>query len=176
MSQADFARYSQEDIQWHIGSNIEFDYGAPATTMSGKFYNTDSKFEGSDVLFPDGYDAIVNGLLTVPTSINVRYNTIVTAVNYAQDVVTVTTNQGVFNASRVICTAPLGVLKANDIIFTPALPESKRLAISNLRMGNTNKVFLVFPSTFWPNSQQYFGIATGTTQADRGMVTHLLWH
>lgn len=52
-------------------------------------------------------------------------------------------------ADVCICTLPLGVLKAGDVTFDPALPESKREAIERLGFGCLNKVLLVFPSAFW---------------------------
>jgi polyamine oxidase len=56
-----------------------------------------------------------------------------------------------FMADAVIITVPLGVLKANLIKFEPELPEWKTSAISDLGMGNENKVALRFDKVFWPN-------------------------
>jgi monoamine oxidase len=175
MQVVDPTSYASENIQWHIGTNTEFDYGAPATQLSGYYYQSDSAFSGNDVVMPDGYDKMIHGLLTNPTSINVQYNTVVTSIDYSQDVINVTTSSGtVYRASKVICTVPLGVLKAGDVKFTPPLPANKQASIDRLRMGSTNKVFAIFPSVFWDNTQTYFGIHTGTTAATRGRFSYWL--
>jgi monoamine oxidase len=175
MQVVDPTSYASENIQWHIGTNTEFDYGAPATQLSGYYYQSDSAFSGNDVVMPDGYDKMIQGLLTNPTSINVQYNTVVTSIDYSQDVINVTTSSGtVYRASKVICTVPLGVLKAGDVKFTPPLPANKQASIDRLRMGSTNKVFAIFPSVFWDNTQTYFGIHTGTTAATRGRFSYWL--
>ena len=52
---------------------------------------------------------------------------------------------------RMVCTLPLGVLKArHKLIFEPPLPSTKVLAMEGLSMGLLNKVALVFPEpSFW---------------------------
>lgn len=50
---------------------------------------------------------------------------------------------------KVIITVPLTVLQANDLQFTPALPEAKITAIKNIGMGAGMKVVLVFNRRFW---------------------------
>ena len=56
-----------------------------------------------------------------------------------------------FIADAVIITVPLGVLKAKLIEFEPSLPEWKMSAISDLGVGNENKIALRFDKVFWPN-------------------------
>ena len=52
-------------------------------------------------------------------------------------------------ADKVIVTVPLSVLQANDIQFSPSLPEAKLTAIRNIGMGAGIKVVLVFNRRFW---------------------------
>lgn len=52
-------------------------------------------------------------------------------------------------ADKVIVTVPLSILQANDIQFTPSLPETKLTAIRNIGMGAGIKVALVFNRRFW---------------------------
>jgi len=52
-------------------------------------------------------------------------------------------------ADKVIVTVPLSVLQANDIQFSPSLPETKLTAIRNIGMGAGIKVVLVFNRRFW---------------------------
>ncbi len=51
--------------------------------------------------------------------------------------------------SHVLVTVPLGVLKAQRIRFTPALPPRKRGAIRRLGFGQFEKIALTFPEPFW---------------------------
>ena len=62
-------------------------------------------------------------------SLDVTVNCPVTAINYEEDICTVQTSQGVFEADRVIVTVPLGVLQKKSISFNPPLSEEKSSAI-----------------------------------------------
>ena len=53
-------------------------------------------------------------------------------------------------ANAVLSTVPIGVLKAGDITFTPALPQSKLDALDLIGVGNGGKLFMQFSSRFWP--------------------------
>ncbi len=65
----------------------------------------------------------------------------------AGDVVARTTNAE-FRAPRAVITIPLGVLKANGIVFSPELQE-KQNAIKFLEMGAAVRVTLCFREKFW---------------------------
>ncbi len=142
-------------LQYMATAYTEFDAGASLERLSSLGWDADEVFPGDDVLFPNGYDAIANHLAE---GIDVRLNQIVTNIDYsATDTIVNTQNGGVFTAKHVICTLPLGVLKANSVQFNPALPSSKLGAINRLQMGSVNKILLVFPNTFWEVDTQYFG-------------------
>jgi len=57
----------------------------------------------------------------------------------------------------VVITAPLGVLKAGDIAFSPPLPPKKQAAIRRLGCGGLMKVALSFPTVFW-DQDDLFGM------------------
>ena len=66
--------------------------------------------------------------------------------------VMVTVEDGrIFVADAAILTVPLGILKANLIEFEPKLPEWKVAAVSDIGVGNENKIALLFDKVFWPN-------------------------
>lgn len=69
-----------------------------------------------------------------------------------------------FIANAVIITVPLGVLQANLIEFEPSLPEWKLSALSDIGVGNENKIALRFDSVFWPNVE-VLGIVAPTSYA-----------
>jgi monoamine oxidase len=71
--------------------------------------------------------------------------------------VDVLTNRGNFQASYVLVTVPLGVLRAGRIAFHPRLPKNKRDAIHKTRMGVFNKIFLKFGSVFWDQEDELIG-------------------
>lgn len=52
-------------------------------------------------------------------------------------------------ADRVIVTTPVSILKAGDILFTPALPSEKMTALSNMEMDASFRVLLDFKMNFW---------------------------
>lgn len=54
-----------------------------------------------------------------------------------------------YYADHIICTVPLGVLKANhSTLFEPALPDSKIKAMDKLTFGTVNKIFLYYEKPF----------------------------
>lgn len=64
----------------------------------------------------------------------------VTEVLYSEAGVKVVTADGaVLGGRRAIVTLPLGVLKAGDVSFSPALPRRKADAIRRLRVGLLDK-------------------------------------
>jgi monoamine oxidase len=75
---------------------------------------------------------------------------VVTQIDYSGTTVRVTTSAGdVYEAKKVICTLPLGVLKASTVTFTPSLPSSYQTAIGNMGFGVFNKVVAFLNDTFW---------------------------
>eukprot|EP00040_Diaphanoeca_grandis_P026492 m.148475 g.148475 ORF g.148475 m.148475 type:complete len:735 (-) comp30599_c1_seq1:15-2219(-) len=56
----------------------------------------------------------------------------------------------------VICTLPLGVLKAGVVKFDPPLADSKQEAIQKLAMGLENRIAVQFHKLFWPNHINFF--------------------
>ncbi len=69
------------------------------------------------------------------------------------------------SGSHVLVTVPLGVLKAQRIRFSPALPPAKRDAIRRLGFGQFEKVALTFPEPFWEAGGQTHLIHLGAGPA-----------
>ena len=53
----------------------------------------------------------------------------------------------------MIVTVPLGVLKANNIQFSPSLPSIKQNAIQKIGMNCVNKFLLTWNTAFWDDVQ-----------------------
>ena len=146
-----FDSSQQQGFDWER-SEIEIETGAPLAMLSLKAYGEDEGFDGGNVLFPGGYDAITRELAK---GTDIRMGSVVSRVEYGQGGVRVFTNRGEFTADRVLVTVPLGVLKAGSITFAPALPERKTQAIQRLGMGVLDKVVLRFNRVFWDADADY---------------------
>jgi len=73
--------------------------------------------------------------------LSIRTNCPITSITYDSSGAVLTGPAGVrLGARKVIITAPLGVLQAGCIQFSPQLPAAKLAAVSRLRMGNAAKV------------------------------------
>lgn len=146
-------------MQWQLTSFAEFDTGGDIAQLSSKYWDEDANFAGDDVLFPKGYDAITEFLKR--DAADIRLNQTVIAVDFSGEKIKITTDKTTFEADRLVCTLPLGVLKSNKIIFTPELSSAKKTAISRLQMGTVNKVVVQFAQKFW-GDEQYIGFTDPT--------------
>jgi monoamine oxidase len=137
---------------------LEHEWAGPRSDVSLLEYDKSLGFAGHDRVFPDGY-AQITDRLAEGTHILLGHE--VKQVDYSGAHVDVLTNRGSFQASYVLVTAPLGVLKAGRIAFHPRLPKGKRDAIRKTRMGVFNKIFLKFDSVFWDQDNELIGYIGG---------------
>ncbi|NJN20451.1 MAG: NAD(P)-binding protein [Leptolyngbya sp. RL_3_1] len=142
----------QRQLAFAVNNQLEQEFAADISRLSAHHLEEGSAFGGDDVLFPQGYDALVNYLAT---GLDIRLNQTVTQIAYSDTGVTVTTGAERFEADRAIVTLPIGVLKQGDVAFAPALPEEKQAAITALGAGVLNKVYLKFPNVFWERSPDW---------------------
>ncbi|KAH1196808.1 putative polyamine oxidase 4 [Glycine max] len=104
---------------------------------------------GGHGLMVQGYDPVIKVLAK---DIDIRLNHRVKKISSGYNKVMVTVEDGRnFVADAAIITVPIGILKANLIEFEPKLPDWKVSAISDLGVGNENKIALRFDKVFWPN-------------------------
>ena len=141
-------------LQFYVHQETALEYGADPKDLSLWEWDQDEVFGGKDVVFPNGYNQITNGLAQ---GLDIRLNEKVTRISYGADGVEVETSSGTFGGEKAIVTLPLGVLKQASVKFEPSLPESKRTAIDRLAMGVLNKVYLKFPKIFWNEEIENFG-------------------
>lgn len=137
-------------LTYALNTLIEHELAADADVISIMELIEDSEFDGDDVLFPDGYGQIIEGLAS---GLDVRTGHVVERIEYGDDGVAIITNEGRFEADYTIVTLPLGVLKTDSVQFSPPLPMAKQSAIKNLGMGVLNKTYLLFPEVFWDDSE-----------------------
>ena len=137
---------------------LEQEFAAPASDLSLAAVEEGGAFDGPDAVLPQGYDKIAFG---VADGLTIQTETVVNQIDHSQRGVSVRTENGVLEADFAICAVSLGVLKAGDIVFSPGLPDNKRNAVSSLRMGLLDKIYLSFPETFWDETVHNFGRISG---------------
>ncbi|MBK8821878.1 MAG: FAD-dependent oxidoreductase [Anaerolineales bacterium] len=141
-------------LSFYIQQETALEYGADPDDLSLWEWDQDEVFGGKDVVFPQGYNQITDGLAK---GLDIRLNVKVTAVSYGADGVDVETSSGLFSGDQAVVTFPLGVLKQAAVKFDPPLPASKQSAIDRLNMGVLNKVYLKFPAVFWDEEIEMIG-------------------
>ncbi|XP_057720796.1 probable polyamine oxidase 4 [Arachis stenosperma] len=152
---------AHEVLQWFI-CRMEAWFAADADMISLKTWDQEHVLTGGHGLMVQGYDPIIKSLAK---DIDIRLNHRVTKISSGYNKVMVTIEGGRnFVADAAIITVPLGILKANLIEFEPKLPDWKVSAISDLGVGNENKVALRFDKVFWPNVE-LLGIVAPTSYA-----------
>jgi len=143
-------------LELALRCEIEQEYGADAHQLAFPGFDSAEDYQGRHLMISQGYDRLADYL---KDGISIRTGVKVEAIDYSSANITVTTDQGVISAQRVVVTVPLGVLQRGVIRFTPDLPETKQSAIDRLGMGLVNKVLLQFDKPFWPKNQQVFFFA-----------------
>lgn len=153
--------YDERALDFRLNFEVEQDYGGDAESLSNWWYDQDSWLGGrQDSYLVDGYGELVD---TLADDLDIRLSTVVSAVSYGSFGVRISTNRGVQQAAYAVITVPLGVLKANQITFSPALTRAKRGAIGRLGVGTLNKLYLGFGERFWDDRE-----AIGYQSANRG--------
>jgi hypothetical protein len=96
---------------------------------------------GEDDLVAEGMGTFV---VRYGEGVPVCLGSTVTRVEYGDDGVAVVAAGRRYEAATALLTVSVGVLRAGKIEFAPALPEWKRRAIEQLRMGHMQKVIIPF--------------------------------
>ena len=136
---------TDKTISWDL-KYLSLFTGVEAEFLSAKHWDQMGEL-GGDHLLLSSYEILIKSLAENQV---VLKNTIVTDVNYNQNHVLIKTCNDTFKADAVVVTVPLGVLQSNKIQFHPSLPIKKQSSIQSLKMGQLNKIGLLFPKQFWP--------------------------
>jgi monoamine oxidase len=135
--------------KFFLSTYMTFDRGDLDKTSS-LYYNEGEEFGGEERISTNGYDKIPTFLAQ---GLDVQLNQRVTKIDYSGEKVKITHNGSVSKADYIIVTVPLGVLKANVIEFSPALPAAKQTAIQKVGVNCVNKFLLTWDTAFWDNEQ-----------------------
>lgn len=138
-------------VTYLINSRLEQEYGSPARLLSAWYGQEADEFDGSDVLFPGGFDQITTHLAR---GLDIRLSAEV--IGIAPGEVRLADDSRV-TADRVICTLPLGVLQSGGVQFGEPLARGRQAAIDGLRMGLLNKCWLRFDRVHWPDDVDWIG-------------------
>jgi len=149
-------------VRWAMAWEIESDEGDDLKYLSLRNYwkeqESDDSLAGATFSFPGGYGQIPQILAK---GLDIRFNQIVTAIDYNTAGVTARTEERTFAGDYAIVTLPLGVLKGGAVAFNPALPGMKLRAVRRLNFGSVDKVIMRFSRVFWPD-REFLGYTSDT--------------
>lgn len=146
---------TEEDVKQQALRYVEGFHAANPSLISARSLRRDSEAEEAiegdhQYRIASGYESLMR---TVADRIdrklcNIVLNTPVHEIVWRQGRAIARTSADEYLAARAIVTLPLGVLKSNSVVFSPALPE-KQHAMSLLEMGPVIRVSLCFQEKFW---------------------------
>ncbi len=139
-------------LQWYISAE-EMNEGIEFDKLSARG-DDHKEYRGCDVLFPEGFDQILNAF---DKKLNIKYNQLVKSITYDKKEVQVKTATNSVIADYCLVTVPLGVLKQGKIDFHPPLPPKKLDTIHRHGFGLMNKIAIQFPEVFWPKEKHFIG-------------------
>jgi monoamine oxidase len=128
---------------------VEADASDSAERHSLRWLGTELEYGGD--FFGDlptaGYRSLVEAMAA---GVDVRFGVDVAEVALSENGVRIDSANGAAeDASHVVVTVPLGVLKRGAPRFTPTLPADRRAAIDELGFGRYEKIVLRFERPFW---------------------------
>ncbi len=142
-------------LDYLLNTIVEHEHAADLRNLSLESIQGGDEYGGHDAVFPGGYGQVADILAD---GLDIRFREAVTEIDYAgTDIILTTAAGATFEATRVVVTVPLGVLKQDLISFLPALPLRKRDAIDGLEMGVLNKTCLLFEDVFWDSDVELIG-------------------
>ena len=154
-----------EDVKQQALRYVEGFHAADPSLISARSLRRDSEAEEAiegdhQYRIASGYESLVR---TVADRIDrklcdIVMNSAVHEIVWRQGQVIVRTSTAEYQAPRAIVTLPLGVLKSNSVVFSPALPE-KQNAMSFLEMGPVIRVSLCFQERFWERDPEMADLA-----------------
>lgn len=137
----------------YLVEQIAGDSGADSTDISIKWNAVEEKEGNSgdtDFKFEESFFDLIDKNITEEIKSSILLNTPISKINYSGEGIIATDNLGnSYQGDKVIITVPITILQDEDIIFEPALPQTKIDAFNKIGMGAGMKVFLKFNSKFY---------------------------
>ena len=145
-------------VLWAFSAYTEFSKGTSIEKVSAVYHDDDKAFPGADVIIKNGYSTLINN---IAENLDIELDTKVTSINTnSGKAIEIQTDNKIYKCDFVICSVPLGVLKAKRIKFIPELPNEKKKSIEKIGFGSVTKIAHRFDEPFWDTNIQYFGINT----------------
>ena len=139
---------ARRHIRHFVNGTIEAEYGGAWSEASAWHFDESKDFDGNDVLFPNGFDQLIEHLAK---GLKVRTAAPVDSIAPNGNGVAVLLRSGEqMRADHAIVTVPLGVMKQGELAFSEPLLPSRRKAIETIGMGLLNKCWLRFDQVAWP--------------------------
>ncbi len=136
---------------------LAFYYGAETELVSTSGWASAEEFPGRQLVLAEGsfQDVFAKHYAAETEKVMFKHRVTDIAAPVGYEYIQVSTDYACFQASSVIVTVPLGVLKQNTINFSPALPPEKQKAINNLGFGLLTKLELEFGHCFWDQESSF---------------------
>ena len=159
-------------LKWLVEVDLTQEYAGSLEDIDAEWWDHDKEYPGGDAHFgfsannahrgsrKGGYFGLIRQYAEPLLQSNlIHCNCMVKSIDYSRDPIVIKYTKANPNteteiedpptlleirARSVLCTVPLGVLKAGIIRFTPPLPGPKMDAIQKLGVGTYNKVVLVW--------------------------------
>lgn len=160
-------------LNWHF-ANLEYANAANVGKLSLSGWDQDmgNEFDGEHSQVVGGYQQVPYGLYSLPDKLDVHTDCVVSKISYdptdsgkQKTVVHLDDGESIV-ADSVVFTGSLGVLKSQNIEFSPPLPDWKHGAIDRLGFGVMNKVIMVFDQPFWDTERDMFGLLRDPVNCD----------
>ncbi len=149
-----FSPEALRKLTYAINTTIEHEYAADVRDLSMFWFDDAGEFDGGDVIFPDGYDSLIQQLAD---GLDIRLGESVQRITYGADGVRVQTRSGEYSAKKAVVTLPVGVLQKGLVQFEPSLPAKKQSALMQFGFGVLNKLYLRFSEAFWQSDSHLLG-------------------
>lgn len=134
-----------ERVREYLRHRAEEQYGVASEHLAAHGLD-DDVIDGDEVVFPDGYGRLPERLAE---GLDIRLGHVVSHVRWGPEGVVVTGGGSEMSGGSVILTVPVGVLRSEDLVIEPPLPEPVAGALSRLEMNAFEKVYLRFRTRFW---------------------------
>lgn len=151
---------ADDDIKQQALRYVEGFHAANPSLISARSLRRDSKAEEAidgdrQYRIASGYESLVRAVADrIDRKLcDIVMNTAVHEIVWRPGQVIARTSTVEYQAPRAIVTLPLGVLKSNSVVYSPALPE-KQNAMSFLEMGPVIRVSLSFQEKFWERDRE----------------------
>jgi monoamine oxidase len=169
MDSLDLSAEDRALARWHLNLIAREDCAAEPNRLSAQRWDEGCEVYGyGDSIFLDGFGALPAKLAE---GLDIAFDCRVSAIRYSKEAVVVETTKGHFQARQAIVTLPLGVLRAQQVLFDPPLPSKKTDAIARLGIGSLAKARLTFDIPFWPAGAYSFGFEGGSESHSASGVT-----